>query len=195
MNRQSETVSQDGMIVDDGELTFDSRSYIKTLTPAAVGFHPERCITHDRPVCCGRFWGEVRGVVQARAKPEDPKSEMLTLLEGDFKADAYNDDGEVFGFRGDWCAPPVGQSAIMSELAKQADAGAENPLVEFDLEIWALPANNPTKRKWGARDLMPRRAGPLNFLSDETAAARRRAYAEAVGGSFSASPQIEHSKA
>jgi hypothetical protein len=82
---------------------------------------------------------------------------------------------------------------IISELTKQADEGVENPLVEFDFEVWALPANNPTKRTWGARDMMPKRDDARSFLSDQSAQQRRIAYAEAVGGSFApVAKRIEH---
>jgi hypothetical protein len=186
----------DDIVTDDAEMTFDARSYIKTLTPASVGAHPERCITKGAPVLCCRFWGEARGIAQALSDPNNPKSDMLTLLDGSFKADSYNDDGEVFGFRGDWCAPPLGMPGIISELTKQADEGVENPLVEFDFEVWALPANNPTKRTWGARDMMPKRADQQSFLSDQSAAQRRIAYGEAVGGSFApVAKRIEHDSA
>lgn len=157
----------------DEQSTFDGRIWLKTITAKAIELHPERAKLHNRPVVCGRIAGEVRGVVDVPSDPTNPNSEKLTLLVGEFVADSYTDDGEVFGFRGEWCGLPIAHNIMLARLQKMIDAGTDAPIISFDLEIAALPAGNPAGYRWGARSMVPTTIEAGGFLSDQTMKNRR----------------------
>lgn len=173
------------------EETIDGRIWRKTITAKNIEAHPERAKLHGRPVVCCRIAGEVRGVEEVPIDPAKPQDGTLTVLVGEFFADSYNDQGEVFGYVGEWCGLPMGQNIILGRLQQMIDDKAESPVVRFDLEFAALPAGNPAGYSWGARNMMPVAINRQAFLSDHTMK-QRRDRATAAGLPEFQRPAIEH---
>ncbi len=166
----------------------DGRVWRKTLTANTCEFHPERAKTRGRLVVCGRLRGTVRGTEKVPADPRNPEGEKLIVLVGDFKGDSYNDDGEVFGYVGGWCALPLGQEVVLSRLQQMIDDGIENVALEIDLEFAATDRTKaPIGYSWLARNLMPVKRD--TGIQGEEAAARRLARVREAGPSLLQAPK------
>lgn len=174
------------------ESTIDGRTWIKTITARSIEAHPERAKTKNKPVLCCRIAGEVRGTAAVPADPKDksPDREMLTVLVGEFRAESYTDDGEVFSFVGEWCGLPMGQNVILGRIQKMADDGVESIVVRFDFEFAALPASNMTGYRWGARNMMAMEQDASSFLSDARMSSRKGLVSRLLPGT--AASFIEH---
>jgi hypothetical protein len=184
---QAEYLSEEEL----GETIIDGRVWVKTITAKTCEFHPERAVTRKRNVLCGRIAGEVRGIEAVPSDPKNPNSEKINVLVGEFVAESYTDDGEVFSYIGEWCGLPMGNAVMLARLQKMVDEGSESPVVTFDLEFAALPAGNPAGYRWGARNMMPVPRVDLSFLGADKMA-RRRLVAQQGGLPEFERKQIEH---
>ena len=163
-------------IAEGEKATFSHRTGIKTITAKNVNAHPERAKLHERVIVCMRIYGTILNTAQVEAEPGKKDTEILTVLTGDFKADSYNDYGEIASYAAGWCAPPIGLEALVKRLLQaqhdhQANGGTGPIGVEFDYEYASIPAGNLAGYKWGAKDLLPVND---SFRIDEAMAIYRR---------------------
>lgn len=200
-NSASETTTQDpneGYSADENLSStngvVDTRIGLKTITATAIGAHPERAKTLERIVPCCRITGIVSGVMEVPADPTKPDGDTLYVLVGEFVANTYGVDGNTYGYKGEWCALPVGQTIMLQRFQHACDMSEPEatPQLEFDIEFAAQPAKNPSGYRWLHKNMMLVPADSTHFLSDQRMQDRRQTVMQLGGGNGFDPVAIEH---
>ena len=198
----SEYVSESGA----ENMVADQRIYRKTLTMATIEALPQRCIVAKKIIPLCRWGGLVRGTVQ-EWKAEDankPMSEreIFTGLVGEFEADVFSDDGEVFTFYGGQTYLPKGfHEAVLSQFQSVCDAAlkeksAISPTTRFNLEFAAEPTGKGVGYRYLARNMDPvlRRTDELELMRVRARLARQHADLPSLEGPRRGQPLLEQSR-